>query len=68
MSDLTNQKSILTQENIEKTIYRCFENYWNTKMNKKHNLARVLPIAAQDIMRLIEQEIPSEYLDLEVKK
>lgn len=47
---------LLTQENIEKTIYRCFESYWNARMNKKYNVGRVSKIAAQDVMKLVEQE------------
>ena len=58
---MKNKKTILTKENIEKTIFCCFENYWNTRMNKRNNLSRVSPIAAQDIMRLIEQEKSNEY-------
>ena len=43
-------------EDIEKTIYRCFGNYWNTRESKSFNLGRVSKIAAQDVMKLIEQE------------
>ena len=51
---------MITESDIEKLIFRCLENYWNTRMSKKHNLGRVSKIAANDIWQLLMQHLPNK--------
>ncbi len=46
---------MITEADIEKIIYRCFENYWNTRMSKTANLAHVSKIAGNDVWKVISQ-------------
>lgn len=51
---------MITEADIEKLVFRCFENYWNTRMSKKHNVSRVSKIAGNDVWQVVKQYLRSE--------
>lgn len=54
---------MITEADIEKLIYRCFENYWNTRDSKINNLRRVPKIAANDVWQVVKQDLPNKHTD-----